>query len=122
MKYLGITSLGHDASVALVEDGEILFAGHAERYSRKKNDGKVNQYLLDDLMQYGYPDEIVWYEKPWLKKTRELYAGQLQLLGSNSMGIKAHLGEFGWGTMPVHTVRHHESHAAAGYFTSKFQD
>ena len=37
--YLGITAQSHDASAAVINDkGEILFAGHSERYSRIKND------------------------------------------------------------------------------------
>ena len=38
MLILGINETTHDASVSLIKDGEILFAGHAERYSKKKND------------------------------------------------------------------------------------
>jgi len=35
---LGITSNNHDASLALINDKEIVWAAHAERYSRIKND------------------------------------------------------------------------------------
>ena len=34
--FLGINANNHDASVALVNKNNILFAGHAERYSRVK--------------------------------------------------------------------------------------
>lgn len=121
MKTLGIVSLGHDASVALVEDGEILFAGHAERYSRKKNDGNINLQLLKDAFAYGgSPDEIVWYERPFNKLTRQVLSGQWS--GLKTPSIKKHLAELGLDDLPIHTVGHHESHAAAGYFTSEFND
>ena len=29
-------AINHDAAVAMVQDGEILFASHSERYSKKK--------------------------------------------------------------------------------------
>ena len=32
MRILGINGLNHDAAITLIEDGEILFAGHSERY------------------------------------------------------------------------------------------
>ena len=34
----GICGLGHDGSLSVVKDGEIVFAGHTERYTRIKND------------------------------------------------------------------------------------
>ena len=40
MKILGINGLNHDAAVALIEDGEVLFAGHSERYTGNKNDSE----------------------------------------------------------------------------------
>jgi len=121
MKSLGVVSLGHDASVALIDDSEILFAGHAERYSRTKNDGNINSPLLEDMFQYGTPDQIIWYEKPFLKKTRFAYAGQWDGLKGDSP--KDHLRS--WAALeqiPIKYVGHHESHAAGGYYTSPFND
>jgi len=120
MKYLGIVSMGHDASLALVEDGEILFASHAERYSRKKNDPNINRELIEDAIQYGTPNHIVWYETPWKKTLRQLYAGQYHD-ALNTPNITTHLRELGL-CLPTSTVGHHESHAAAGFYTSGFMD
>jgi predicted NodU family carbamoyl transferase len=39
MIILGINETSHDASISLIKDGEILFAGHAERYSKQKMTG-----------------------------------------------------------------------------------
>ena len=38
MLTLGVSAGFHDAGLAVVEDGEICFAGHSERYSKKKHD------------------------------------------------------------------------------------
>jgi predicted NodU family carbamoyl transferase len=48
MKILGINALNHDAAITLIEDGEILFAGHSERYSGIKNDSNLNAALFAD--------------------------------------------------------------------------
>lgn len=36
MKILGINETTHDASISFIEDGEILFSGHSERFSKQK--------------------------------------------------------------------------------------
>lgn len=118
MRLLGIASLGHDASVALVENANIAFAGHAERYSRRKNDARINRALLADALGGDLPQRIVWYERPLLKRARMLLTGQAWTMPT----IKQHLASLGLQRIPVSTVGHHESHAAGGYFTSPFDD
>ena len=34
-KIMGVSALFHDAAVAMIEDDQILFAGHSERYGSK---------------------------------------------------------------------------------------
>ena len=72
----GISAFNHDASIASVEKDKILFAGHAERYSRIKNDPNLNDGIIEDALSYGEPDVIHWYESPILKNLRRLHAGQ----------------------------------------------
>jgi carbamoyltransferase len=115
MIILGINETTHDASVSLIEDGKILFAGHAERYSKQKNDWFTNRELLKDAFQYGYPDQIAYYEKPLLKKSRILLKGGFG--GDKPWFEGTDLGE-----LPRKNFKHHYSHAAAGYYTSKFDD
>ena len=43
MKILGFSEGYHDAGVTLIENGEILYASHAERYSKKKNDRLIHE-------------------------------------------------------------------------------
>jgi carbamoyltransferase len=112
MKILGINETSHDASVSLIEDGKILFAGHAERYSKKKNDWYVNDSLIKDALQYGTPDYIAYYEKPLLKASRLALRG-----GSGEWKPR-----FNIEGIPRKSFSHHYSHAAAGYYTSSFND
>lgn len=113
MIILGINETSHDASVSLIKDGDILFAGHAERYSKEKNDWYVNKDLLDDAFNYGYPDMIAYYEKPLLKASRIFTRG-----GASDWFPKYHFNNL----VPRYNFKHHYSHAAAGYYTSKFDD
>jgi carbamoyltransferase len=108
---LGINETSHDASVSLIKDGEILFAGHAERYSKQKNDWYNNKEIILDALNYGTPDAIAYYEKPWLKKSRIMLRG-----GAADWKPNIPLD------VPVHYFKHHYSHAAAGYYTSAFND
>ena len=112
MIILGINETSHDASVSLIEDGKILFAGHAERYSKQKNDWYVNDSLIKDALQYGRPDHIAYYEKPLLKASR------LALRG----GLGDWKPRFNIDGIPRKSFSHHYSHASAGYYTSAFND
>ena len=109
---MGINETSHDASVSLIKDGEILFAGHAERYSKQKNDWYINDSLINNALQYGYPDRIAYYEKPLLKASRLLLRG-----GSGDWKPRVSTGSTPW-----KSFGHHYSHSCAGYYTSKFDD
>ena len=117
--------MNHDAAMAVVEfdkkgPGKILWAAHAERYSKVKNDHYLNQDIVNEAMAYGPFNKVVYYEKPLLKKTRQLYAGQYKLAMSYTEMPQWHLDHFG--IKIDEYVKHHDSHAAAGYFTSPFKD
>ena len=75
MLILGINSCSHDASLSVIENGEILFAGHSERYSKKKNDSNINDDLLSEALSFGKPEKIAYYEKPALKAIRKSLFG-----------------------------------------------
>ena len=60
MKILGINALNHDAAIAMIQDGEVLFAGHSERYSGVKNDSDLNAALLADSFRHGGKPEGLW--------------------------------------------------------------
>lgn len=115
---LGITAQNHDASMALIDGNKIVWAAHSERYSRVKNDQHLNKEIVEEMRQYGNPSEIVWFEKPWSKNFRKLYAGQRPWI----VDPRDELRLVGLNSTPINYVKHHQSHAAAGYFTSKFKD
>ena len=112
MIILGINETSHDASVSLIKDGEILFAGHAERYSKEKNDWYINDSLVKNALEYGTPDKVAYYEKPLLKASRLALRG-----GSGDW-----MPRFELKGIPRKSFSHHYSHACAGYYTSKFND
>ncbi len=115
MKILGINETSHDASVTVIDDGEILFASHAERYSKIKNDWFNNDLILDEALSFGIPDKVAYYEKPLMKQSRVLFRGGLSVEGPRSLGGRL-------SRIPVKKFSHHHSHAAAGYYTSNFDD
>ena len=124
MKILGISCGFHDAAISLIDNDEILFAGHAERYSKVKHDKDLNSELLNNALDYGYPDFISYYENPLLKKSRQLYSGQWKELFTE-FSIKnkiAYQTGFNWNKTCFNYHNHHESHAAAGFQTSPFDD
>ena len=112
MIILGVNETSHDASLSLIKDGKILFAGHAERYSKQKNDWYINDGLIEDALSYGAPDAIAYYEKPLIKASRLLIKG-----GSGDWKPRFNVDE-----VPRKSFKHHYSHACAGYYTSKFTD
>ena len=125
----GISANSHDAALAVFKHGckgltdrktlELKFASHAERFSGIKNDPDLHGDLINYARQYGEPDEVVWYEQPWKKTLRQLWAGQGWRRDEND--IEWYLQRYGI-RAPIRTVDHHHSHAAAAYYTSGFDD
>jgi carbamoyltransferase len=122
MSILGISAGFHDAAATLINDqGEILWAGHAERYSKRKHDSNINGAMFKDMLQYSTPTQIAYYERPWLKRTRQLYAGQYQDAW-NGYNLRKELHKVSpeLAKLPIKNYGHHLSHAAAGFQTSPF--
>jgi carbamoyltransferase len=120
---LGLSAGFHDAAATLIRsDGEIVFAGHAERYSKKKNDADISAGLLEELA--GYPiDTIAYYERPWLKQLRNLRTGQGIDWSSVTLRqvLRRQLGPtFDHWAGNIQSYSHHQSHAAAGFQTSPY--
>ena len=123
MNILGISAGFHDAAISLIDrHGDILFAGHSERYSKQKNDPGINKGLLDEVRNYNV-DTIAYYERPWLKQLRQFYSGQG--IEWNKLTAKQIVYDqcAPWlppGKKQIKTHNHHKSHAAAGFQTSTF--
>lgn len=122
----GITANNHDASIAVFEYKvagltnnkklKLLWAGLTRNFSDVPNDPDLNRRIIEFLKnQFGAPTEIVFYEKPILKSLRQLWAGQGFKFGENN--IKNYLKKYGL-NVPIKYIKHHESHAAYGYYTS----
>jgi carbamoyltransferase len=119
---LGISAGFHDAAASIVSSkGEIIFAGHSERYSKKKNDADISLGLLDEI-DMSTIGTIAYYERPWAKQLRQLYSGQG--IEWNKLTVKSVLEQqLGYNRInkrQLKTYNHHLSHAAAGFQTSPY--
>jgi carbamoyltransferase len=129
MNYLGISTGFHDSAISLIDDtGNILFAGHSERYTKHKHDKHLSMDIVTDMLSYSTSRdiEVHYYERPLMKYLRQLYSGEKPALANIS--AKHIIGEGllhkitdGCGDK-VHTHNHHLSHAAAGFQTSPYND
>ncbi len=140
-KYIGISCGFHDAGVAVIDDeGEILFAGHSERYSKQKHDKNLCPEIIDEALSHVDLNEIVtfhYYERPWIKAWRQFRAGQPlgpfsfhTILGKDIYERLLDVVTSSWrwafndGYMPnvINTHPHHKCHAAAGFQTSPYNE
>lgn len=122
MIILGINAQNHDASITVFDYAynKILFAGHAERYSRIKNDKNLTLRLIEDALSYcdNKVDTVIWHESPFYKKFRYIKSGQYSKIFEPSP--KEYLRQFGIKPKKIINSNHHLSHAAGGFYTSKF--
>jgi carbamoyltransferase len=136
MNILGISAGFHDAAATVINrHGDILFAGHSERYSKVKNDANISAGLIEEISKFDI-NEIAYYERPWAKQLRRLYSGegiQWQSL-TVEQSLRKQLGS--WYTelknkqvtdeirpltnISTSSYNHHLSHASAGFQTSPF--
>src|ERR1043166_3422594 len=77
MNILGISCYFHDASAALLRDGQLLAAAEEERFTRKKHDYEFPQNAIDFCLKTGGIsaadlDYVVFFEKPFVKVERLL--------------------------------------------------
>jgi carbamoyltransferase len=113
MKYWGINALNHGSSIAVFNDNTYT------QYTY--NSDTLSIAGVHDLFRkHGEPDHIFWYERPWIKKARQLYAGQYSTAFDTSTIPRFQLAKCDLGHIPVTYTPHHASHAAAGYYTSEF--
>ena len=132
MKILGINALNHDAGICLIDSdhGKILFAAHSERYSGIKNDSNLNKEMFEDMENYickygrGGIDKVVYFERPWIKKLRQLKAGQYSEVFTLDNLPQQHLDSVmgKWNYTIDEYVDHHLSHASSTYYTSPYTE
>ena len=74
---LGISAFYHDSAACIIQDGEIIAAAQEERFTRKKHDPNYPKNAIDFVLNYSNlrlseVDQIVFFEKPFLKFERLL--------------------------------------------------
>ena len=144
---LGISAFYHDSAAALIQDGKIIAAAQEERFSRKKHDPRypINaiQYVLEEgKINLNDVDDIVFFEKPFLKFERllETYmAFAPKGFKSFSLSMPLWLREklfqkkFLFDKLKQHDENfndinkikfseHHFSHAASAFYPSPFKE
>lgn len=119
----GINALNHDASIAVVDNTGLKFWKRSAEYSGLIGDQYLCSRIYFDALNHSNgrsPDEIVWYERPLWKKCRQVYAGQFRAAFDLNDIPSRYLKKLGWPKVKISYMDHHLSHAAAGYYTSPF--
>ena len=74
---LGISAFSHDSAATILIDGKIIAAAQEERFTRKKHDASYPfnavEFVLDFAkIKLSEVDQIIFFEKPFLKFERLL--------------------------------------------------
>jgi carbamoyltransferase len=146
-KILGISAFYHDSAATLVIDGKIIAAAQEERFTRIKHDSSYPLNAIEFVLKYsnlklGNIDQIVFFEKPFLKFERllETYVafapkGFLSFSKAMPLWIKEKLFQknFLFHKLKEHDPNyksdkniyfsdHHLSHAASAFYPSPFEE
>ena len=144
---LGISAFYHDSAACIIQDGEIIAAAQEERFTRKKHDPNYPKNAINFVLNYSNlklseVDQIVFFEKPFLKFERllETYVafvpkGFLSFSKAMPLWIKEKLFQKNllFSKLKEHDENfksdeniyfsdHHLSHAASAFFPSPFEE
>ena len=144
---LGISAFYHDSAACIILDGEIVAATQEERFTRKKHDSNYPKNAIDFVLNHcnlklSEVDQIVFFEKPFLKFERllETYVafapkGFISFSKAMPLWIKEKLFQknFLFNKLKEHDENyksykniffsdHHLSHAASAFFPSPFEE
>ena len=141
MYILGISAFYHDSAVALIRDGEIIYAAQEERFTRKKHDSEFPEQALQNCflstgIKVEQLDHVVFYEKPFLKLDRLLatymqfaprglisFLKAIPIWTKQKIFIKEIIKEkIGRSDIPIFFTLHHESHIASAFFPSPYEN
>ena len=144
---LGISAFYHDSAASILIDGKIIAAAQEERFTRVKHDSNYPYNAVEFVLNYAnlklnQVDQIVFFEKPFLKFERllETYVAfapkgfesfckampiwlkdklfQKRLLINE---LKKHDENFE-NAEKIFFSEHHLSHAASAFFPSPFEE
>ncbi len=144
---LGISAFYHDSAACILKDGKIIAAAQEERFTRKKHDPSYPHNAIEFVLKYanlklGEVDQIVFFEKPFLKFERllETYVGfapkgfvsfakamplwiKEKLFQKNLLfnKLKEHDENYK-SDNNIYFSDHHLSHAASAFFPSPFDE
>ena len=144
---LGISAFYHDSAATILVDGKIIAAAQEERFTRKKHDPNYPYNAIEFVLNYANlklndVDQIVFFEKPFLKFERllETYVA-FAPMGFKSFcaampvwlkdklfqkkmlfdELKKHDKNFK-DEQKIYFSDHHLSHAASAFFPSPFEE
>jgi len=144
---LGISAFYHDSAACILVDGKIVAAAQEERFTRKKHDLSYPRNAVEFVLDYANlklseVDQIVFFEKPFLKFERllETYVafaprGFLSFSKAMPLWLKEKLFQKNllFNELKEHDKNyksdknvffsdHHLSHAASAFFPSPFEE
>jgi len=144
---LGISAFYHDSAACILIDGKIIAAAQEERFTRKKHDPSYPKNAIEFVLNFSNLklneiDQIVFFEKPFLKFERllETYVafapkGFVSFSKAIPLWIKEKLFQknFLFNKLKQHDQNykldnniffseHHLSHAASAFFPSPFEE
>ena len=144
---LGISAFYHDSAACILKDGKIIAAAQEERFTRKKHDPSYPHNAIEFVLRYANlklseVDQIVFFEKPFLKFERllETYVafaprGFISFAKAMPLWIKEKLFQKNllFNKLKAHDKNfksdqniffsdHHLSHAASAFFPSPFNE
>ena len=144
---LGISAFYHDSAACILKDGKIIAAAQEERFTRIKHDPNYPHNSIEFVLKYANlklsdVDQIVFFEKPFLKFERllETYVafapkGFMSFAKAMPLWIKEKLFQKNllFNKLKNHDQNyisdkniffsdHHLSHAASAFFPSPFNE
>ena len=137
---LGISAFYHDSAVALLKNGEIIFAVQEERFSRVKHDASFPHQGLISALDFANITTsdlyaITYFEDPKLKSTRVLssyleyfprglskFANVMSGVPISQKKIANQIKILAGFSGDIHFGNHHLSHAASAFYPSPFSD
>ncbi|WP_114395307.1 carbamoyltransferase [Oleisolibacter albus] len=147
MRILGISAFYHDSAAALIEDGRVVAAAQEERFTRIRHDAAYPARAIDYcLAEAGCPlaaiDHVVFFDKPFLKFERlfvtavataprgfEMFRTAMPVWLKEKLfqkdGLRRELAAcepgIDWASRLLF-AEHHQSHAAAAFYPSPFEE
>ena len=146
-RILGISAFYHDSAACILNNGKIVAAAQEERFTRKKHDASYPKNAIKFVLDFANlklseVDQIVFFEKPFLKFERllETYVafapkGFVSFSKAMPLWIKEKLFQKNllFNKLKEHDKNyksdeniffsdHHLSHAASAFFPSPFEE